>query len=153
MRAVSITIVAAFVALLGLQLTAASRGPDLEEHGFSQAVVSGAIKCFPQDFPQESSTIVSLEIGGGLGVIGLPFTENGRNFSVFADATAAGKDCSELIPILSEQIPHPICEIGSTLEFEAGARLDVLFACTGRADTVVSAVGTMAKAVNRAGQP
>ena len=149
MRTLAITLATALVFLLGLQLTAASRGRDHEARGASQAVVPGAIKCFAQDFPQESSTIVSLEIGWGLGVVGLPPIEPNR-FGVFADATQAG-DCSDLIPALAEQVPHGICEIGSTLE-QGGDDLSVFFLCTGRADAVISAVGKMARAVNRLGQ-
>ena len=150
MRTLTITLAAGFVFLSSQQLTAADGRHDREERGASQAVVPGTIKCFGQDFPQESSIIVSLEIGWGLGVVGLPPTENNL-FAVFADATQVGEECSDLIPRLAEQVPHRICEIGSTLE-HVGADLEVLFVCTGRADAVISAVGKMARAVNRLGQ-
>ena len=45
MRTLAITLVTAFVFLLGLQLTAASSGRDREERGASQAVVAGSIRC------------------------------------------------------------------------------------------------------------
>jgi hypothetical protein len=150
MRTLTIILVAAVVFLLAQQLPAESRGRDQEARGASQAVTAGQFKCFAQDFPQESSTIVSLEIGGGLGISGLPPREDGAHFIVFADATQAG-DCSDLIPALAEQVPHGICEIGSTLEL-GGDDLSVFFLCTGRADAVISAVGKMARAVNRLGQ-
>ena len=151
MHTLTITLVAAFVFLLAQQLTAAADGPDQGKGGASQAVVSGTIKCFPQDFPQESSTIVGLEIGGGLGITGLPLRGDNPNFAAFADVSQVG-DCSDLIPALADQVPHPICEIGSTLEVVAGESLEILFVCNGRADAVISAVGEMARAVNRLGQ-
>ena len=150
MRTLTIALVTAFVLLLAQQITAAPPGLDRDERGASQAVVSGAIKCFPQDFPQESSTIVGIEIGGGLGITGLPLRGDNPNFAAFADASQAG-DCSDLIPALVEQVPHPTCEVGSTLV--TGDGLEVFLVCTGRADAVIAAVGKMARAVNRLGQP
>jgi len=146
MRTLTITLVTAFVFLLAQQLAAAPPGLDREESGASRAVVAGAIKCFPQDFPQENSTVVALEIGGGLGVVGLS-----PNFAVFADASQAG-NCSDLIPVLVDQVPHPICEIGSMLEHGAGD-VEVFVVCAGRADAIMSVVGKMAKVVTRLGQP
>jgi hypothetical protein len=146
MRTLTITLVAALAFLLSQQLAAAPPGLDRQESGASQGVVAGAIKCFLQDFPQESSTIVSLEIGGGLGVVGLA-----PNFAVFADATQVG-DCSELLPVLVDQVPHPICEIGSTLEPVGDDIIEVFVTCSGHTDAVISAVGKMAREVTRLGQ-
>jgi hypothetical protein len=145
MRTVSITIVAAFVVLLGLQLTAASRGPELEERGASQAVIAGSIKCF-----FEPEVHVGLETFGGLGILAIPRPpEQFSSFAVFAGPLA--EECSDLIPFLIEQFPRRICEIGGT--FQPGEGVEVPFVCTGRADVVISAVGQMAKAVTRLGQP
>ena len=144
MRTLTIALIAAFVFLLSQQLTSADDRHGREERGGSQAVVSGALKCFAQD-----RTVVGIEIGAGLGILGLPLRGDNPNFAVFADASQAG-DCSDLIPALVERVPR-ICETGSALV--AGDDLEVFFVCTGRADVVIAAVGQMAKAVVRLGQP
>ena len=146
MRTLTIALIAALVFLLSQQLTMADDRDDREGRVTSQAVIAGSIKCsFGPGFRQ-----VALQTSGGLGIIA---TANPTNqFSSFAvGAGPVAQECSELIPSLTEQVPHRICEIGST--FEQGAEIEVFFLCTGRADAVISAVGKMARAVNRLGQP
>jgi len=141
MRTLTITLISALVILLTLQLAAASRGSDREEHGASQAVVAGTIGCFIFDGELNA---VALTIRAGLGVIGLV---NNRDV---AQAVDLSEECSDLIPRLAEQVPHRICEIGNQPDRNIEA---FNFVCTGRADAVISAVGKMAKAVTRLGQP
>ncbi len=138
MRTLSITLVTAFVFLLGLQLTAASRERHPEERGASQAVVAGSLLCDP------ASTGAALNTSGGLGVLAFPTA----SLNVFIDHD---EDCLGLIPALAEQVPHRICEFSST--FQNGNLLQADFVCTGRADAVISAIGKMAKALIRLGQP
>jgi hypothetical protein len=146
MRTLTITVVAAFVFLLGLQLTTDSRGDDREERGASQAVIAGSIKCF---FGQEFRS-VALDTFGGLGIIATPIpTDQFSSFGVFSGPLA--QECSELIPSLTEQVPRRVCEIGSTLQ-QGDAGIELLFLCTGRTDAVIAGVGKMARAVNRLGQ-
>jgi tRNA U38,U39,U40 pseudouridine synthase TruA len=57
----------------------------------------------------------------------------------------------DLIPALAEQFSHRICEVGNP--FEAGDQFRAGFVCAGRADRVISAIGNVAKAVTRLGQP
>ncbi len=147
MRTLTITLVAAFVVLLAQQLTAASRGFDREEHGASQAVIAGSIKCF---FGPEFRR-VALDTFGGLGIIATPIPTD--QFSSFGVSTGPlAEECSELIPFLTEQVPRRVCEIGSTLQ-QGDAGIELLFLCTGRTDAVIAGVGKMARAVNRLGQP
>ena len=143
MRTLTIILTTAFVFLLTQHLTAASA--DEEESGASQAVITGAIKCFIEP----EFTHVALETFGGLGIIAIPIPEQFGSFGVSAGPLA--EECSELIPSLAEQVPRRVCEIGSTLE--PGAGIELPFVCTGRADAVIAAVGRMARAVIRLGQP
>ncbi len=141
MRTLTITLVAAFVLLLAQQLTAASRGLDQEEHGASQAVVAGTIGCFVFDGELNA---VALTTRAGLGVIGFSSDRD------LAQAVDLSEECADLIPSLAERVPHRICEIGNQPDRNIEA---FNFVCTGRADRVISAVGQMAKAVTRLGQP
>ena len=135
MRTLTITLVTAFIVLLALQLTAASRGFDREEHGTSQAVVQGSIAC--------NSSEASFDVGGGLGVLAIPIPHpDASRFNVFV---RHAEDCSDLLPAVAEQIPHQTCEIGNTAE-DSDVEL-FGFVCAGRADAVISAIGAMAKAV------
>ena len=147
MRTLTITLVTAFVFLLSQQLPAASRGPDREERGASQAVIAGSIKCF---FGPEFRR-VALDTFGGLGIIATPIPTD--QFSSFGVSTGPlAEECSELIPSLTEHVPRRVCEIGSTLQ-QGDAGIELLFLCTGRTDAVIAGVGKMARAVNRLGQP
>ena len=142
MRTFTIALVAAFVLLFAQQLTAASRGLDRGERGASQVVVAGTIGCFILD--GESNANVSLVTRAGLGVIGLIPDRD------LAQAPDLSEECSDLIPRLAEQVPHRICEIGNPPDRSIEA---FNFLCAGRADAVIWAVGNMAKAVTRLGQP
>jgi len=146
MRTLSIALIAAFVFLLGLQLTAASRGRDSEERGLTQAVVAGFIGCWLSD-PGEANSTVLLRTGEALGVIGF---SNGGDL---VEAVGLSEECSDLISRLAEQVPHRICEIGNSGMAVFDPHVEGLsFVCTGRADRVISAVGKMAKAVIRLGE-
>ena len=68
MRALTITLTAAFVFLLTQQITAADDRHDREESGTSQAVIGGTIGCFIFDGKLNA---VALTTRAGLGVIGL----------------------------------------------------------------------------------
>ena len=137
MRTLTITLATAFVFLLAQQLTAASPGLDQEERGASQAVLIGSIACAPDGH-------AVFDIGWGLGVLAIP-TPHPNSLNVFVEHD---EDCLDLLPALAEQVPHRICEIGSTIEDAAGVEA-FGFVCTGRANAVISAVGEMAKAVIR----
>jgi len=143
MRTLTITLVTAFAILLAQQLTAAPPGLDREESGNPQVVVAGTIGCFPDGL----NTVVhqiDAGIGVGLEAIGAP---DQRPLAIARDQS---EECSDLIPPLAEQVPHPICEIGSSSQ---NATELFGFVCTGRADAVISAVGAMSRAVIRLGQP
>ena len=146
MRTLTITLVTAFVFLFSQQLTVAHADGDRKERGASQAVIAGAIKCF---FDNPEFRHVALETFGGLGIIAIPIPEQFGSFGFSSGPLA--EECSELIPSLAEQVPHRVCEVGSP--FEPGPGIELPFVCAGRADAVISAVGKMAKAVNRLGQP
>ena len=141
MRTLTVTLLAAFVVLLAQQLIAAPPGLGRGEHGASQAIVGGTIGCFIFDGELNA---VALTTRAGLGVIGLI---NDRDL---AQAVDLSEECSALIPRLAEQVPHRVCEIGNQPDRNIEA---FNFLCTGRADAVISAVGKMAKAVTRLGQP
>jgi hypothetical protein len=141
MRTLTVILVAAFFFLLAQQLTAASLGPDQEKSGASQVIVAGTIACWLDG----GLSRVGFGINAGLGV-GLE-TINADGLAVARDLS---EECSDLIPRLAEEVPDHICEIGSTPH---NAVELFGFVCTGRADAVISAVGTMARAVIRLGQP
>jgi hypothetical protein len=142
MRTLTIILVAAFVFLLAQQLTAASPGLDQEKSGASQVVVAGSIQCFPDG----GLNFVGFGIGAGLGV-GLGEIGSADPLAVARDQS---EECSDLIARLAEEVPDHICEIGSSPH----RAVEIFgFVCTGRADAVVSAVGTMARAVIRLGEP
>jgi hypothetical protein len=143
MRTLTIIFATAFAFLLSQQLTAASPGLDQENGGASQAVVGGAIVC--ESYPPAVS-LAGLDIEGGIGVFAIP------TLGSFGTTTQHAEDCSDLASALAEQVPHSICEVGNPHE-SGGNRLRANFVCTGRADVVISAVGTMAKALIRLGQP
>jgi hypothetical protein len=147
MRTLAITLVTAFVFLLGLQLPAASRGRHSEERGASQAVVAGFIGCWVSA-PAESNSTVLLRTGETLGVVGI---STGGDL---VEAVGLSEECSDLIPRLAEQVPHRICEIGNSSQAVFDPHVEgITFVCVGPADAVISAVGKMAKAVIRLGQP
>ncbi len=137
MRTLIIVLTAAFVFLLTQQLSAAHAGRDRDEHGASQAVLTGGIAC------SSPESVARFDVHQGLGVLAIPTT----SFNVFIDHD---EDCLDLLPALAEQVPHRICEFSNT--FENGNLLQVEFVCTGGADAVISAIGKMAKAVIRLGQ-
>ena len=139
MRGLTITLAIAFVFLFAHQLTAAPPGLDLEEHGASQAVIAGLIACSTQGGE------AILDTFGGLGILAT-LNPTGE-FRSFGFGIQHAQDCSDLMPALAELVPRRICEIGSSVE--EGNEVRVEFVCTGRADRVISAVGTMAKAVLR----
>ncbi len=143
MRTLTIALIAAFVFLLSQQVTTADDRDDREERGASRAVVTGFVGCAN---PIASESGASLEIGGVLGVVGT------TGLYVFVNHT---EDCSALIPALAEQVAQRICAVGNTdIEtHEGGTEGSFNFVCTGRADRVISAVGKMARAVIRLGQP
>ena len=141
MRTLTIALIAAFVFLHAQPLTAAPPGLDPEDSGASQAIVGGTIGCFIFDGELNA---VALTTRAGLGVIGLI---NDRDL---AQAVDLPEECSDLIARLAEQVPHRICEIGNQPDRNIEA---FNFLCTGRAGAVISAVGKMAKAVTRLGQP
>ena len=141
MRPLTIALITVFVFLLSQQLTTADDRRDREERGHSQAVVTGSLLCDPE------FTGAALNTFGGLGVLATPTTDR-TSFRVFSEHA---EDCLDLIPALAEQVPHHICEVGNT--FQNGNLLQADFVCTGRADAVISAIGKMAKAVIRLGQP
>ena len=143
MRTLAITLVAAFLFLLAQQLTAAESGLDREERGASQAVVAGLIECF---LDRESNRVF-LQIEAGLGPISSTIDRN------LAGAVDLSQECSYLIPRLAEQVPHPICEIGNTPEARDPSVEAFRFVCTGRPYAIIWAVGKMARAVIRLGQP
>ena len=146
MRTPTIILTTAFaVFLLAQQLTAARPGLDREESGASQAVVAGIVGCFLEG----GLSSVFVGVDAGLGVI--PYARH--DHSNLGWAVDLSQDCSDLIPSLAEQVPHRICEIGSTAEARDPSVEAFSFVCTGRADRVISAIGEMAKAVLRLGQP
>jgi hypothetical protein len=142
MRTLTVILVAAFFFLLAQQLTAASPAPDQEKSGASQVIVAGTTACWLEP---GGLNRVGFGINAGLGV-GLE-TINADGLAVARDLS---EECSDLIPRLAEEVPDHICEIGSTPH---NAVELFGFVCTGRADAVISAVGTMARAVIRLGQP
>ena len=144
MRTLSITLVTAFVFLLVQQLPAAADGADREKGGASQAVVAGDVGCF-----LDGLNTVNLRVNALLGVIGNAALFPGEGL-ILAKAVDLSEECSDLIPRITERLPDRVCEIGSTKNVGIEA---FSFVCTGRADAVVSAVGKMAKAVTRLGQP
>jgi hypothetical protein len=137
MRTLTITLGTAFVFLLGLQLTAASRERNSGERGASQAVVTGSLLCDPE------STAAALTTDGGFGVLSIPTA----SFAVYFDQDG---DCSSFLPALAEQFPHPICEFGNT--FQNSNLMQTDFVCSGRADVVISAIGKAAKTMVQLGQ-
>ncbi len=137
MRTLTITLVTAFVVLLAQQLTAASRGFDRQEHGTSQAVLTGAIAC------SSPESVARFDVHQGLGVLAIP-TPEPPSLSVRVEHA---EDCLDLLPALAEQVPH-LCEVSITNEVSPGVEA-FGFVCTGRADAVISAVGKMAKAMIR----
>jgi hypothetical protein len=141
MRTIIITLSSALVFLAAHQIAAAPTGPDPGKSGASQAVVSGSIQCFPDGGLNTVGMSVEAGLGAGLGAI---------SQGTLAVAKNQSEDCSELIPALAEQVPHPICEIGSS-PHQATELFG--FVCTGHADAVISAVGKMARTVIRLGQP
>ena len=145
MRTVTITLVIAFVLLLAQQLTAGPHGHDRKERGPSQAVVAGDVGCFPDG----GLNAVALRINALLGVIGSAALFPGEGLSL-GKAFDLSEDCSDLIALIAEKVPDRICEIGNTRNVGIG---EFSFVCTGRADAVISAVGKMANAVTRLGQP
>ncbi len=138
MRTLTITLATAFVVLLTLQLAAASRGFDREEHGASQAVLTGAIAC------SSTESVARFDVHQGLGVLAIPTAEP-SSLSLLVDHA---EDCLDLLPALAEQVPHRICEVSITTEVSPGVEA-FGFVCAGRADAVISAVGKMAKAMIR----
>ena len=80
-------------------------------------------------------------------MIGALFPGEGLSLGKAVDLS---EECSDLIPLIADQVSDRICEIGSTKN--VGIE-EFSFVCTGRADAVISAVGKMAKAVTRLGQP
>ena len=145
MRTLTIAIVTAFVFLLAQQLTAASPGSDQEANGASQAVVGGSMGCFPN----REFNLVYFQIDAVLGVIGI----SGNEILTVARSIVS-EECSDLTPALVEQVPDHICEIGNHPESQNNPDGEFFgFVCTGRADVVISAVGRMARAVIRLGQP
>ncbi len=145
MRTLAITLVAAFLFLLAQQLTAAEGGLDSERRRPSQAVVAGLIECF---LDRELNRVF-IQIEAGLEVNSISSTI-GRNLAAAVDLS---QECSYLIPRLAEQVPPNICEIGNTAEARDPSVEAFRFVCTGRPDTVIWAVGKMARAVIRLGQP
>jgi hypothetical protein len=142
MRTLTITLVTAFAILLAQQLTAASTGLDQEKSGASQVVVAGTIQCFSDG----GLNFVGIGLDAGLGV-GLEKIGSNDGLAVARDQS---EECSDLIPRLAEEVPDHICEIGSSPHHAVEL---FGFVCTGRADAVISAVGAMARAVIRLGQP
>ncbi len=145
MRTLTITLVTAFVLLLAQQPTAAAHGRDREKGGASQAVVAGDVGCFLDG----GLSAVNLRINALLGVIGNAALFPGEGLAL-AGAVDLSEECSDLIPRIAEQVPDRVCEIGNNRNVGDEA---FSFVCTGRADAVISAVGKMAKAVSRLGQP
>ncbi len=92
---------------------------------------------------------MALRINALLGVIGSAALFPSEGLSPGKAFDLSG-DCSDLIPLIAEKVPDRICEIGNTRN--VGIE-EFSFVCTGRADAVISAVGKMAKAVSRLGQP
>jgi hypothetical protein len=143
MRTLTIILASIIVFLLAQQLTAASPGLDQENSGASQqVVVAGSIQCFPDG----GLNFVGFGVNAGLGV-GL---EEIGSTGALAVARDQSEECSDLITRLAEEVPDHICEIGNSPH----RSVELFgFVCTGRADVVISAVGTMARAVIRLGQP
>ena len=82
-----------------------------------------------------------------LGVIGISLSPSTGPLAVALDLS---EECSDLISALAEHVPHPICEIGDQTDPGIVA---FGYVCAGRADAVIAAIGQMAKAVIRLGQP
>ena len=143
MRTLTITLVTAFALLLAQQLTAGADGPDREKGRNSQVVVAGTIGCFPDGL---NSVVLLIDAGLGVELGAIPSFDQ-RPLAVAKDQS---EECSELIPPLAEEVPDRICEIGSSSQ-QATELFG--FVCTGRADAVIRAVGKMARAVIRLGQP
>ena len=144
MRTLTISLVTVVVFLFAQHLTAAPPGFDQEKGGASQVVVSGTTACWLDGGLNRVQHQIDATIGVGLGAIGAP---DQRPLAVARDQS---EECSDLIPRLAEKVPHPICEIGSSSQ---NATELFGFVCTGRADAVMLAVGRMARAVIRLGQP
>jgi hypothetical protein len=145
MRTLSITLVSAVVFLLVQQLTAAADRPHRGKVGVSQAVVAGDVACFPDG----GLNAVTLRINALLGVVGSAALFPGEGLNL-GRAVDLAEECSDLIPAIAEQVPHRVCEIGNNKNVGTEA---FSFVCTGSADAVISAVGKLAKAVTRLGQP
>jgi hypothetical protein len=141
MRTLTTALVTAFALLFSQQIAAASG--DQEERGNSQVAVRGTVACFPDG----SGNSVGLRIGAGLGV-GLEVITAPDGF--LAIAIDRSEECSDLVSGLAGQVPDRTCEIGGPTE--RGIE-NFSYICTGRADAVISAIGEMAKAVSRLGQP
>ena len=149
MRTFTVTLVITFsVVLLAQQLTAASPGlwnrSQGQGQGASRAVVSGLIGCFLEG---ELNTVF-VGVDAGLGVS--PYAR--FDHSDLASAVGLSEGCSELIPRIAEQVPNRICEIGNASEALDPSVEAFSFVCTGRSDSVISAVGKLARTVIRLGQ-
>ena len=143
MRTLTIILVTAFVFLLSLQLTAASRERYSEERGASQAVVAGLMGCFP--IGELNQVFIRIDVG--LGVIGIS-----NDGSPSVALSAVSEECLDLLPALAEQVSDRVCEIGNAPDVRGSSEHAFRYVCTGRADVVISAIGKMAKAVTRLGQ-
>jgi hypothetical protein len=143
----SIALGAAFVATLiaAPHLFAAPHHARPASNPLPQAIFAGTIGCFPDG----EFNSLSFRVDAGLGV--LPYRR--YDHSSLGLAVDLSEDCTDLIPVLAEQVPPHICEIGNSPDARGPLVEAFTVVCTGRFDRVISAVGKMTRVVSRLGQP
>jgi hypothetical protein len=132
MRILAFAFVASMVFVVGVAEIASARNEGNGPPGDS-AMIAGSLECFSNALG--ASLSLSLGSEGG-GIVGVP----GGSFSVFSERTGT---CAEAVAALAGQLPSPLCSEGPTAFGGEG----FAFVCSGKARSVVAAIGELAKIV------
>jgi hypothetical protein len=134
MRILAVVLVASIVSIFGAaELSSAGN----EGHGplGDTAIIAGSVDCFPNP----GGAILSLNTNMGGAIVGVPSSPQ-FGFSISGQRTGT---CAEAIASLAGQLPSPLCSEGPPPFGGEGFAL----VCSGRARSVVAAIGEFAKKV------
>ena len=132
MRILAFAFVASMVFVVGVA-EIASGGNEGNGPPGDLAMIAGGMECFPNTLGANLRLSVG-EMGGG--IVGVP----GGSFDVSGARTGS---CAEAVAALAGQLPSPLCSEGPSAFGLEGFD----FVCSGKARSVVAAVGELAKKV------